>query len=66
MVPNISHDRKDESIEEKTLWFRSLSLSERMDIFCSFSEMILSINPNIQDKEIAQSPSRRIRILSKA
>lgn len=33
MSPAISHERKDETIEAKTRWFKSLSVSERMDMF---------------------------------
>jgi hypothetical protein len=36
MNPSVSHDRKEETIEAKTILFRSLTLAERMDMFCAF------------------------------
>jgi hypothetical protein len=32
-VPSISHDRQEETPEAKALWFRSLSITERMEMF---------------------------------
>jgi len=51
---SISHKREDESIEAKTLWFRTLSLSERMDILCWFTDLALQHNPNLPDLKDAQ------------
>jgi len=62
----VTHDRGDESIEAKTRWFRSLPLSERMDMFCSFTDMALTLNPDLADKKDAQQTERRIRIISAA
>ena len=62
----ISHDRKDESIEEKTRWFKSLSLSERMDLLCWFTDLALQNNPELPDTKDAQPANGSIRVLSKA
>ena len=35
----ISHDRRDESIEAKARWFQSLSLPERMELLCEFTDL---------------------------
>ena len=65
MNEKISHNRSDETIEAKVEWFRSLSLSERMDLLCSFTDLALSLNPGILEKKDAQPIKGRIRVLSK-
>lgn len=50
MLETISHDRSDESPESKARWFQSLSLAERMDMLCFFTDLILDNNPKIVDK----------------
>ena len=62
----ISHDRNDETIESKALWFCSLSLSERMDVFCAFTDMALELNPQLADKKHAQPIKGSVQILSAA
>jgi hypothetical protein len=60
----ISHDRQEETMEAKARWFQSLSLSERMEMFCAFTDLILATNPKIMEQKDAQSIEGRIRILS--
>ena len=62
----ISHDRQEEDMEAKARWFQSLSLSERMDLLCSFTDLILSTNPEIVEQKDAQPVAGRVRVLSKA
>ena len=61
----IAHSFGEETIEAKTLWFKSLSLQERMDLFVNFTDMILSINPKIAEKKDAQSVEGRVLVLRK-
>ena len=61
----VSHDRQEETLEAKARWFQSLSLSERMDLLCSFTDLILAINPKIVEQKDAQPIPGRIRVLSK-
>ncbi len=49
MALTIHHDRRHESLEAKARWFQSLSLDERMDIFCEFTDLALSVNPDLKD-----------------
>ncbi len=63
MVPKISHNRTDESIEAKARWFQSLSLQERMDLLCEFTDMVLENNPNIAEVGRAESSPGRILVL---
>jgi len=52
---SISHSRRKESPEAKARWFQSLSLQERMDLLCFYTDLILTNNPGIIKKKDAQS-----------
>ena len=65
MTPSISHDIRDESLEAKARWFQSLSLEERMDLFVSFTNLILENNPEIVKKKYVRPASERVRVISK-
>ena len=56
---------RHETIEAKVEWFRSLSLSERMDLLCNITDLALTLNPDILEKKDAQPVKGRIRVLSK-
>ena len=62
----VSHDRHDETIEAKARWFQSLSLSERMELLCAFTDLILAINPKIMEQRDAQPIEGRVHVISKA
>ena len=64
MLKTISHSRSDESIEAKARWFQSLSLLERMDMLCFFTDLILDNNPNIVEKKNAQPAWGSLRVVS--
>ena len=61
----ISHDRQEETIEAKARWFQSLSLEERMDLLCFFTDLILENNPDILEQKDAQPIPGRVRVLSR-
>ena len=61
---SISHDRQEETPEAKARWFRSLSVSDRMEILCSFTDLALTVNPSLQEKRIAQPIAGRIQVIS--
>jgi len=65
MIPQVSHDYKEETLEAKAIWFQSLHLSERMDLLCFFTDLALTINPRLADIKDAQQTGRRIQVLSK-
>jgi hypothetical protein len=65
MKKRISHDRNDESPEAKARWFQSLTLEERMDLLCEFTDLILAVNPKIVESKNVTSTSGRVFILSK-
>lgn len=66
MNKTISHDRQEETLEAKARWFQSLSLSERMELLCLFTDLILAVNPEVTEKKHAQPIAGRVRVLSKA
>jgi hypothetical protein len=66
MTERISHDRNDESLEAKAQWFQSLSLAERMELLCEFTELVLENNPQVTEVGRAQSSAGRVCVLSVA
>ncbi|HST53727.1 MAG TPA: hypothetical protein VLJ61_17090 [Pyrinomonadaceae bacterium] len=66
METTISHDLAEETPEAKARWFQSLSLSERMDLLCVFTDLVLENNPMILERKDAKPIAGRVRVLSKA
>jgi len=62
----VSHSFEEESIEAKTKWFMSLSMEERIETFCEFTDLALSINPRLGEKKIDKSTAERVQVLRKA
>jgi hypothetical protein len=60
----VSHDQTEETIEAKARWFQSLTLEQRMDVFCWFTDFMLATNPQIAEERRAYPPEGRVRILS--
>lgn len=65
MNKSVSHSRQEETIEAKAIWFQSLSLSERMDMLCFFTDMLMGANPKIVEKKDVKPIAGRILVLSK-
>ena len=61
----ISHSRQAETALAKARWFQSLSLSERMEMLCAFTDLILDNNPQIVEQKRAEPVAGRVRVLSK-
>ncbi len=66
MIETISHDFEEETPESKARWFQSLSLSERMEMLCFFTDLVLENNPMIARRKDDQPIAGRIRVLSEA
>jgi hypothetical protein len=64
MIPSVSHDRSEETPEAKARWFQSLTMEERMDLLCAFTDLILNANPHSADRKNAQQTREGIQILS--
>ena len=65
MNQSISHDRTEESIEAKARWFQSLPLEERMELLCAFTDLALTLNPDLPNQKDAPPTDRRVQIITK-
>jgi len=63
MKPSISHDRNEETLEAKARWFQSLSVEERLDLFCEINELALTVHPELAEKRHASAPKGRVQVL---
>jgi hypothetical protein len=63
-MKNISHDIIEETIEAKVRWFRSLPLSERMEMLCNFTDLALELNPDLPGRKDVKPTKGRVQILS--
>ncbi len=50
MIETVSHDIEEESLEAKARWFQSLSVVERIDMLCMFTDLALDNNPSIAER----------------
>jgi len=64
MNQTVCHDRNEESIESKVRWFKSLPVSERMEMLCYFTDLALTLNPEQPYRNYAEQTERNIRIIS--
>ena len=62
----VTHSWTEETSESKARWFQSLSLNERMNMLCWFTDMILSANPGIAEQKDAEPIAGRVLVLTKA
>jgi hypothetical protein len=63
MIGTVSHDRQEETPESKARWFQSLSLVERIDLLCLFTDLALENNPHIVVQKNDQPIAGRVRVL---
>jgi hypothetical protein len=61
----VSHDFEEETFEAKARWFQSLSLTERMDVLCMFTDMVVGVNPKIMEQKDAKPVAGRVLVLSR-
>jgi hypothetical protein len=64
MKVTVSHDREEETPEAKARWFQSLPLAERMELLCSFTNLVLENNPRALEVKNTRSPAGRVRVLT--
>jgi hypothetical protein len=60
----ISHDWADESPEAKARWFQSLTMEERMDLLCWFTDLVLAANPRIVEQKHVEPVAGRVLVLT--
>ncbi|MCU0285537.1 MAG: hypothetical protein MUF15_03965 [Acidobacteria bacterium] len=66
MKIDVSHCFEEETMESKVHWFKSLSIPERMEMLCFFTDLILDNNPKILEKRNVKPITGRIQVLEKA
>jgi len=54
-----------ESPEAKARWFQSLTINERLDIFCELAELVLAANPKLLDAKHAEPIPGRVQVLTR-
>ena len=60
----LSHDWQEETIEAKARWFQRLSFTERMNLLCWFTDLVMVANSQIKVQKDAQPIEGRIRVLT--
>jgi hypothetical protein len=65
MIPRVTFDRSEETPEAKARWFQSLTIDQRIDVFCAFFDLMVSANPNWTTMKNVQQPSSRVLVLSR-
>ncbi|MFI5402265.1 MAG: hypothetical protein ACHQ1G_04960 [Planctomycetota bacterium] len=60
----VSHDRGEESVFAKARWFQSLSVEERLALFCEITELAIARNPDLLKGKDAEPVEGRIQVLS--
>jgi hypothetical protein len=65
MDGSISHHSDEETPLAKARWFQSLSVEQRMELLCAWTNLILENNPNIADQKDARSTSGRVQVLAR-
>jgi hypothetical protein len=63
---SVSHEWEEETPEAKTRWFRSLSMADRMQVFCDLTDLALSANPSLPEKNRAKPLTGRVQVISAA
>lgn len=63
MAFGVHHGWEHETIEAKARWFQSLTMEERMELLCEFTNLALALNPGLADKKHARPPQQGVRIL---
>lgn len=65
MKPSISRGWSEETPEAKARWFQSLTVNERLAIFCELSEMVIHANPKLLDAKHVEPVPGRIQVLER-
>jgi hypothetical protein len=64
ILMDVPSERAEETPEAKARWFQSLSMQERMDLLCEYTDLIFAVNPHIADAKNAEQTGSHIRILT--
>jgi hypothetical protein len=58
-----SHSFDEETPEAKARWFQSLSVEERMEMFCAWTDLALEVRPELGGLKDAQPVAGRVLVL---
>jgi hypothetical protein len=61
----VSNTWDEENYAAKARWFGSLTIEERITLFCDLTELALSANPSLPEKKIVNSLTGRVQVLRK-
>ena len=61
MKPTIAYGWSEETPKAKARWFQSLTLTERMDMLCWFTDLVTGMNPDIVERKDAEPVAGRKR-----
>ena len=50
--------------EAKARWFQPLSMQERMELLCEYTDLIFAVNTHIADAKTAEQTGSHFRILT--
>jgi hypothetical protein len=65
MEPKVSHDWAEETLLAKARWFQSLSVEERAELLCEWTELAFAVDPDIADRRDAEPTRAGVLILSR-
>ena len=63
MTFGVHHGWEQETPEAKARWFQALSMEDRMELLCEFTNLVLTINPGLAEKKHARPAQRGVRVL---
>jgi hypothetical protein len=66
MNPGVAYGREQETPEAKARWFQSLSLEDRMELLCAFTDLVLAANPWLAERRHAEPTWGRVQVLSRS
>lgn len=62
-IGSVSHERQHETIEAKARWFGALTPEQRLDLFCAFTDLALTVDPTIAERKHVEPVAGRIQVL---
>jgi hypothetical protein len=63
--PSISHDRSQEDLRAKAIWFQRFTPEERLRMLIDWADTMLALNPAIAEVDRARPTPGRIQIIER-
>jgi hypothetical protein len=61
----VSHRLDDETPEAKARWFQSLTIEDRIEVFCAWTDVALALRPELVGLKDAKPVKGRVLVLEK-